>query len=135
MYNATSVKEATKSTQLNHYILVFTIVTIFYLPLNFVVVSHVVSKDRAFFIAALTITLTGIVRNGLVQMERPRPNQVLRSRNHIGGRKHVRIFGLFDMVYKKTCPLGKFQVNCFRFAFRDPCWVASWESDGRQRRR
>jgi hypothetical protein len=33
------VSEATKSKQLNHYILVFTVVTIFYLPLSFVAVS------------------------------------------------------------------------------------------------
>ncbi|KAF2276176.1 uncharacterized protein EI97DRAFT_458668 [Westerdykella ornata] len=36
LFNATSVREATKSSQLNHYILVFTVVTIFYLPLSFV---------------------------------------------------------------------------------------------------
>ncbi|KAK0731874.1 hypothetical protein B0H67DRAFT_476402, partial [Lasiosphaeris hirsuta] len=36
LFNATSVNEATKSTQLNHYILVFAMVTIFYLPLSFI---------------------------------------------------------------------------------------------------
>ncbi|KAK0711786.1 hypothetical protein B0H67DRAFT_685345 [Lasiosphaeris hirsuta] len=36
MFNATSVNEAKKSTKLNHYILVFTVVTIFYLPLSFI---------------------------------------------------------------------------------------------------
>ncbi|KAG7286688.1 hypothetical protein NEMBOFW57_008999 [Staphylotrichum longicolle] len=36
LFNATSVNEATKPTRLNHYILVFTVVTIFYLPLSFV---------------------------------------------------------------------------------------------------
>ncbi|KAK0619489.1 hypothetical protein B0T14DRAFT_566335 [Immersiella caudata] len=36
LFNAISVNEATKTTQLNHFILVFTIVTVFYLPLSFV---------------------------------------------------------------------------------------------------
>ncbi|KAK4150573.1 hypothetical protein C8A00DRAFT_17932 [Chaetomidium leptoderma] len=36
LFTATAVSEATKSKQLNHYILVFTVVTIFYLPLSFV---------------------------------------------------------------------------------------------------
>ncbi|KAK4133648.1 hypothetical protein BT67DRAFT_39037 [Trichocladium antarcticum] len=36
LFTATAVSEATKSKQLNHYIIVFTIVTIFYLPLSFV---------------------------------------------------------------------------------------------------
>ncbi|KAK3358108.1 hypothetical protein B0T25DRAFT_176863 [Lasiosphaeria hispida] len=36
MFNATSVNEAKKSTELNHYILVFTVVTIIYLPLSFI---------------------------------------------------------------------------------------------------
>jgi len=36
----TSVREAKKSTQLNHYIFVFTVVTIFYLPLSFIAVSR-----------------------------------------------------------------------------------------------
>ncbi|KAI2606607.1 hypothetical protein GGR54DRAFT_620502 [Hypoxylon sp. NC1633] len=36
LFSATSVSESTKSSQLNHYILVFTVVTIFYLPLSFV---------------------------------------------------------------------------------------------------
>ncbi|KAM7183490.1 hypothetical protein V8F20_012609 [Naviculisporaceae sp. PSN 640] len=36
LFSATAVNEATKSTQLSHYILVFTVVTIFYLPLSFV---------------------------------------------------------------------------------------------------
>lgn len=40
MFNATSVNEAKKTTQLNHYILVFTVITIFYLPLSFVSVSR-----------------------------------------------------------------------------------------------
>ncbi|KAK0653044.1 hypothetical protein B0T16DRAFT_323103, partial [Cercophora newfieldiana] len=38
LFNATAVSEATKSTQLNHYILVFTAVTVIYLPLTFVTV-------------------------------------------------------------------------------------------------
>lgn len=38
VFNATAVHEATKSTQINHYIFVFTVVTIFYLPLSFVTV-------------------------------------------------------------------------------------------------
>lgn len=41
IFTATSVSEAAKSSQLNHYILVFTVVTIFYLPLSFVAVSTV----------------------------------------------------------------------------------------------
>ncbi|KAI0418425.1 hypothetical protein F5X98DRAFT_373899 [Xylaria grammica] len=36
LFSATSVSEAAKSSQLNHYILVFTVVTIFYLPLGFI---------------------------------------------------------------------------------------------------
>jgi hypothetical protein len=40
IFTATAVSEATKSKQLNHYILVFTVVTIFYLPLSFVAVSQ-----------------------------------------------------------------------------------------------
>ncbi len=39
LFTATAVSEATKSKQLNHYIIVFTVVTIFYLPLSFVAVS------------------------------------------------------------------------------------------------
>ncbi len=39
MFNATFVAEARRATQLSHYILVFTIVAIFYLPLSFVAVS------------------------------------------------------------------------------------------------
>ncbi|KAK4199323.1 hypothetical protein QBC40DRAFT_176707 [Triangularia verruculosa] len=38
LFNAASIQEATRATQLNHYILVFTIITIFYLPLSFVTV-------------------------------------------------------------------------------------------------
>ncbi|KAK4116135.1 hypothetical protein N656DRAFT_227040 [Canariomyces notabilis] len=38
LFNATSVSEATKSSQLNHYILAFTVVTIFYLPLSFIAI-------------------------------------------------------------------------------------------------
>ena len=38
LFNATSVSEARKSTQLNHYILVFTVATVFYLPLSFIAV-------------------------------------------------------------------------------------------------
>ncbi|KAK5651821.1 hypothetical protein OQA88_11590 [Cercophora sp. LCS_1] len=34
--NTTAVNEATKSTQVNNYILVFTVVTVFYLPLSFI---------------------------------------------------------------------------------------------------
>ncbi|KAI1373871.1 hypothetical protein F4677DRAFT_447842 [Hypoxylon crocopeplum] len=36
LLSGTTINESTKSSQLNHYILVFTIVTIFYLPLSFV---------------------------------------------------------------------------------------------------
>ncbi|KAK1830202.1 hypothetical protein QBC39DRAFT_354430 [Podospora conica] len=36
LFSATSINEAARSTQLSNYILVFTIVTIFYLPLSFV---------------------------------------------------------------------------------------------------
>ncbi|KAI1104486.1 hypothetical protein F4804DRAFT_187801 [Jackrogersella minutella] len=36
LFSATSVREASRATLLNQYILVFTIVTIFYLPLNYV---------------------------------------------------------------------------------------------------
>ncbi|KAJ4293976.1 hypothetical protein N0V88_005490, partial [Collariella sp. IMI 366227] len=36
LFTATAVSEATKAKQLNHYIFVFTVVTIFYLPLTFV---------------------------------------------------------------------------------------------------
>ncbi|KAK3899745.1 hypothetical protein C8A05DRAFT_36623 [Staphylotrichum tortipilum] len=36
LFTATAVSEATKSKKLNHYIIVFTVVTIFYLPLSFV---------------------------------------------------------------------------------------------------
>ncbi|GAB1311851.1 hypothetical protein MFIFM68171_02061 [Madurella fahalii] len=36
MFNATSVNEAKKSTQLNHYIFVFTVISIIYLPLSFI---------------------------------------------------------------------------------------------------
>ncbi|KAI1418563.1 hypothetical protein F5Y13DRAFT_2710 [Hypoxylon sp. FL1857] len=36
LFSATSVREASRATVLNQYILVFTIVTIFYLPLNYV---------------------------------------------------------------------------------------------------
>ncbi|KAF4465320.1 hypothetical protein FALBO_7832 [Fusarium albosuccineum] len=38
LFNATAIQEAAKSKTLNHYIIVFTIVTIFYLPLSFVAV-------------------------------------------------------------------------------------------------
>ncbi|KAK0645440.1 hypothetical protein B0T16DRAFT_457473 [Cercophora newfieldiana] len=37
LFNATAVSEATKSTQLNHYHLVFTVATVVYLPLSFIV--------------------------------------------------------------------------------------------------
>ncbi|OTA70139.1 hypothetical protein K449DRAFT_320876 [Hypoxylon sp. EC38] len=40
LFSATSVREASRATILNQYILVFTIVTIFYLPLNYVSVSR-----------------------------------------------------------------------------------------------
>lgn len=50
MFNATSVNEATRSTSLNHYILVFTIVTIFYLPLSFTVVSITVLLHATSFL-------------------------------------------------------------------------------------
>jgi len=46
LFNATSVKEATKSTELNHYVLIFTIVTIFYLPLGYVAVCAVARHLR-----------------------------------------------------------------------------------------
>jgi len=38
LFNATSVSEATKARELNRYILAFTLVTIFYLPLSFLTV-------------------------------------------------------------------------------------------------
>ncbi|OTA91232.1 hypothetical protein M434DRAFT_389172 [Hypoxylon sp. CO27-5] len=41
LFSATSVREASRATVLNQYILVFTIVTIFYLPLNYVSVSAI----------------------------------------------------------------------------------------------
>ncbi|KAK1758144.1 hypothetical protein QBC47DRAFT_294798 [Echria macrotheca] len=43
LFNAVSVSEATKTTQLNHYIMVFTIVTIFYLP--FLPLSFIAVRD------------------------------------------------------------------------------------------
>ncbi|RWA06817.1 hypothetical protein EKO27_g8294 [Xylaria grammica] len=45
LFSATSVSEAAKSSQLNHYILVFAVVTIFYLPLGFISVRANVSSS------------------------------------------------------------------------------------------
>lgn len=39
MFNATSIREARKSTELNRIVLVFTVITAIYLPLGFVTVS------------------------------------------------------------------------------------------------
>ncbi|PVH71384.1 hypothetical protein DL98DRAFT_371537, partial [Cadophora sp. DSE1049] len=39
LFNATAVREASRRSTLNHYILVFTVVTIVYLPLSFTAVS------------------------------------------------------------------------------------------------
>ncbi|KAK4216872.1 hypothetical protein QBC37DRAFT_370528 [Rhypophila decipiens] len=47
LFNATSINEAAKSTQLNHYILAFTVVTIFYLPLSFIAVRNRPELDQA----------------------------------------------------------------------------------------
>ncbi|KAK4235363.1 hypothetical protein C8A03DRAFT_17888 [Achaetomium macrosporum] len=52
IFTATAVREATKSKQLNHYILVFTVVTIFYLPLSFVAVSP---GQKASFVITLVL--------------------------------------------------------------------------------
>ena len=40
LFNATAMKEALSSGQLNHYVLVFTIATVIFLPLSFVTVCH-----------------------------------------------------------------------------------------------
>ncbi|EAW25667.1 uncharacterized protein NFIA_044860 [Aspergillus fischeri NRRL 181] len=39
LFNATSLREASKSTNMNRYIMVFTIMTILYLPLSFVALA------------------------------------------------------------------------------------------------
>jgi hypothetical protein len=39
LFSASSVREATRSTLQNRYILVFTVATVIYLPLSFVTVS------------------------------------------------------------------------------------------------
>ncbi|KAK0652612.1 hypothetical protein B0T16DRAFT_443797 [Cercophora newfieldiana] len=58
MFNATTVNEAKKSTQLNHYILVFTVVTIIYLPLSFIsLFSWEDPRQVKTFHFATTITL------------------------------------------------------------------------------
>lgn len=46
LFNATSVSEAAKSVQLNKIVFIFTVVTIFYLPLGFIAVSR---ASRLFF--------------------------------------------------------------------------------------
>ncbi|KAK3363171.1 hypothetical protein B0T25DRAFT_491624 [Lasiosphaeria hispida] len=51
-FNATTVSEARKSTQVNHYILVFTVVTVFYLPLSFVAVHP---RQTTWFIITITL--------------------------------------------------------------------------------
>ncbi|KAK4450497.1 hypothetical protein QBC34DRAFT_297065 [Podospora aff. communis PSN243] len=46
LFNATSVSEVKNSTQLNRYILIFTTVTIFYLPLSFITLGLFDWRDR-----------------------------------------------------------------------------------------
>ncbi|KAK4107094.1 hypothetical protein N656DRAFT_764098 [Canariomyces notabilis] len=67
MFNATSVNEAKKSTQLNHYIFVFTVITIIYLPLSFISTLFTLelftwedSRQVRSFQFATTITLVAI---------------------------------------------------------------------------
>ncbi|KAK0649144.1 hypothetical protein B0T16DRAFT_324578 [Cercophora newfieldiana] len=62
LFSATSVSEAAKSTQLNNYILVFTIVTIFYLPLSFMTDQKQVAWSivTVILVAGVTYLLSGI---------------------------------------------------------------------------
>jgi hypothetical protein len=46
LFNATSVREATKGTHINEYILVFTVMTVLYLPLTFVSVGGISQGQR-----------------------------------------------------------------------------------------
>ncbi|KAI0380283.1 hypothetical protein F5Y04DRAFT_257846 [Hypomontagnella monticulosa] len=59
LFSATSVNESTKSSQLNHYILVFTVVTIFYLPLSFVTALFALDmvKNQPNQVLAFTVTM------------------------------------------------------------------------------
>lgn len=48
LFSATSVREASRATVLNQYIFVFTVVTIFYLPLSYVSVRHpILSRNHS----------------------------------------------------------------------------------------
>jgi hypothetical protein len=46
LFNAQSVRESSRSTQINQYLLVFTIVTIIYLPPTFVSVCSIFRSQK-----------------------------------------------------------------------------------------
>lgn len=56
LFNATSLREASRSTTMNRYVIVFTIVTVLYLPPSLIAVSSRVQNHREI---ALTGDLTG----------------------------------------------------------------------------
>ncbi|KAK4449748.1 hypothetical protein QBC34DRAFT_379809 [Podospora aff. communis PSN243] len=66
MFNSTTVNEAKNSTKQNHYILIFTVVTIIYLPLSFISTLFALdvfdwqdSKQLNSFIVTITLVATG----------------------------------------------------------------------------
>ena len=106
MFNATSVNEAKKSTQLNHYIFVFTVITIIYLPLSFIAVSQspiltgMCSKDL------LNQTDTLYLR--AIQLGRPETGSILSVcyDDYPCSNRYVCVFWLFGVVYAATNSSG-----------------------------
>jgi hypothetical protein len=105
------VSEATKSKQLNHYILVFTILTIFYLPLSFITVSlagclylnpysltHVEHKS----LSPTNGPESGIIRTRPFQLGRSQPEDVLHYHSRFSGRRHVLLCRIAHLVHPKT---------------------------------
>ncbi|KAK4096845.1 hypothetical protein N658DRAFT_527438 [Parathielavia hyrcaniae] len=62
--NTNALQEAFKSTSLNRYVIIFTILTIFYLPLGFITVSLSASGNKLAMVGAFVVTYT--VAFGLV---------------------------------------------------------------------
>ncbi|KAK6841174.1 hypothetical protein PG987_002034 [Apiospora arundinis] len=79
LFNATSVREATKGTHINEYILVFTVMTILYLPLGFVATLYSIEFFKAddqkvsFIITISAVSMgTYLVASGLLYGVRQR---------------------------------------------------------------
>lgn len=67
LFNATSLRESSQSTTMNRYVIVFTIMTVLYLPPSFIAVSHIQGRSTRRILDGRLITgRTGIVQHPAV---------------------------------------------------------------------